>query len=1023
MSFMPFRIQKIWLLSALACVAVVYGLVVLWFVPTQPTVPLGCLLDRPHNQELSRRGIVIRDTNALKNLQIMGEPPVVGDRVIELAGRPIYSFTDWMRAHQQLRRLDIGSEGMLEHRVDPTEDQNLGALAAVSYPDRSRYVRVYFQRADDDKTLVCFLPLIPQSAADVSLTLVWYVLQVLIVAIGGFAYWNRPFDQPVRTFFALSSITLLAFVGGSHWWIIAASPLLVATFAVSGCLLPAVLLHFLMVYPYPGPFYQKRRTLALTTIYALPAMAAAMLGGMICLLWLMTTKLGVGPFSATIERLCSTSTALLLPFVHQLVLLVLAVALSYFVVCIVQLFFNFQNARNPLERNQVRWILSAAVFAVLPISYIYYLAIFDEVRFALGASRIPMFAASLAFMLAYGIGIARYKLMLIDQLISRGVWYYGSSLGIAVIFSALIAVGTVNALHQDLAVFGQTIPLILVLMTSILVLNWFRDALQRTLDKNYFSEKYQLDKALRRMNRVVSDVLEPEAVSANLLDSCREVLHVDEAALYLKRDGQSDFRMLLASGRSNFPLHLNVTKAATDELLEHRVLQRVPQGTSPLQQMMRELPADVIHGLEIQDQLGGILVLGSKPNHASYTAEDIAFVIALARITAIALHCSTVQQDVGRLNQDLQLKIEKIYEQERQLSALRQELMALSKVPNKATQEDDPFQRGGIKGESLAIRQVLDTVRKVATSSSSVLVRGESGTGKELLARAIHENSPRRSGPLVSVHCAALSATLLESELFGHVKGAFTDAREDKIGRFQMAHGGTLFLDEIGDISPEVQIKLLRVLQERTFEPVGGTRSIQVDVRLVAATHRNLEKLIAEGKFREDLFYRLNVISLTLPPLRERKDDLHELAIHFLLTASEKAGKQVMRIEDEALAVMQNYNWPGNIREVQNVIERAVVLAEGTSVTVQDLPQEILQPQQRLSSPTRTRPEQASSRESTSVPAQLTAARKTVAAPNAEEASLREALEQCQGNKAEAARLMGIPRSTFFSKLKKFGIS
>ncbi|MCA9096643.1 MAG: sigma 54-interacting transcriptional regulator, partial [Planctomycetaceae bacterium] len=230
------------------------------------------------------------------------------------------------------------------------------------------------------------------------------------------------------------------------------------------------------------------------------------------------------------------------------------------------------------------------------------------------------------------------------------------------------------------------------------------------------------------------------------------------------------------------------------------------------------------------------------------------------------------------------------------------------------------------RGKSPAIQRVLTTVRKVAASQSSVLIRGESGTGKELLAQAIHENSPRKNGPLVRVHCGALAAGLLESELFGHVKGAFTGAHRDKVGRFEMANGGTLFLDEIGDISLETQIKLLRVLQERTFEPVGSSRTVQVDVRLIAATHQNLEKLIAEGKFREDLFYRLNVISITSPPLRERTDDILELSLHFLRQGGERLGKRLTYIEDRALEAMLRYGWPGNVRQLENAIERACVL-------------------------------------------------------------------------------------------------
>lgn len=1015
---MQFKVQKIWVLSALAVFSIVYGLIVLWYVPTQPSVPLGCLVG--DSASIDSPGLEIRDTSALVNVKCKGNTPEVGDRIIEVGGRPIYSFTDWVRVHREFRRLEIGSEGMVQFVTDPTEERNLGNLAVVEYPDHSRYVRVWFQRAGEKEALVSFIPLVPQASFGVSITLLWYILQLFIIVLSGIAYWNRPFDQPVRTFFALSTVTLLAFVGGSHWWVIAGSPYLVSIFAVAGALLPAILLHFLMIYPFPSPIYARARKLTLTAIYGIPVLSAFALSTFIFSAWGLTQDLGTGPFAETLERSLSEMTARILPYLRLCILAVLGLSLIYFMICVQRLVRSYQVARNPLERNQVKWILWAALFAVLPIGYTFYIAFFDHVRFALGASRIPMFVASFAFMLAYGIGIARYKLMLIDQFVSRGVLYYGSSMTLAVVFSALIAVGAVNALHPDLSVLGKTSPIVLVFMTSILVLNWFRDTIQRALDRKFFSEKYQLDKALRRMNRVASDVLEPEDVSASLLDSCREVLQAKEAALYLRRKDLPEFRMLMASGLTQFPLQISITPEATATLSEHRVLQRVPQGRSPAQDLIRALKAEVIHGLEIQGHLGGILVLGAKPNHTSYSAEDVAFVIAMARITAIALHCATVQQDVSRLNQDLRLKTEKLNDRERQIGALQQELSSLSNAPQSAVIEEK-FHRSGILGKSPAIEAVLDTVRKVALSNSSVLIRGESGTGKELLARAIHENGSRSNGPLVSVHCAALSATLLESELFGHVKGAFTDAREDKIGRFQMANGGTLFLDEIGDISLEVQVKLLRVLQERSFEPVGGTKSIKVDVRLVAATHQNLEQLIAEGRFREDLFYRLNVISMTLPPLRERKEDLYELALHFLKSCSEKNEKHVRRIDPDAFTAIQNYLWPGNIRELQNVMERAVVMAEGNVVKLSDLPQEVLAPatQPRISQ--MSSPPSARNGKTLSLQ-QSVVARSTSKSKQEESQSLVDALEACHGNKAEAARLLGMPRSTFFSKLKKYKI-
>ena len=243
----------------------------------------------------------------------------------------------------------------------------------------------------------------------------------------------------------------------------------------------------------------------------------------------------------------------------------------------------------------------------------------------------------------------------------------------------------------------------------------------------------------------------------------------------------------------------------------------------------------------------GFVALGAKPNATAYTAEDVTFLTAINRITSVALHCAKVHEDITRLNEELQRKTDRIGEQRRQITLLESEVAGFSDAPDARTQQLD-LRRDLIRGRSPAIREVLKTVRKVSPSDASVLIRGESGTGKELLARTIHENSARHDQPLISVHCAALAPSLLESEIFGHVRGAFTGATADKQGRFAAADGGTLFLDEVGDIPLEVQIKLLRVLQERSFEPVGGAESVSVDVRLVAATHQNLERLISEGE-------------------------------------------------------------------------------------------------------------------------------------------------------------------------------
>ncbi len=307
---------------------------------------------------------------------------------------------------------------------------------------------------------------------------------------------------------------------------------------------------------------------------------------------------------------------------------------------------------------------------------------------------------------------------------------------------------------------------------------------------------------------------------------------------------------------------------------------------------------------------------------------------------------------------------------------------------------------GPIVGTSAETRRVLELVRKVAPTKASVLVTGESGVGKELVADAIHRLSPRKDKPLVKVHCAALSESLLESELFGHEKGAFTGATGRKRGRFELAHEGTLFLDEIGEINQNVQIKILRVLQEHTFERVGGEETVEVDVRVVAATNRDLKAEIEKGNFREDLYYRLNVVHLHVPALRERKDDIPLLASAFLAEFARENSKPIEGFDPKARAALYAYPWPGNVRELRNCVESAVVMASGRLVTLDDLPPTVV------------------SRASDSgivVPAGVPLA-------EAERVVILETLARNNGNKSRAAEILGIGRKTLYQKLEEYGL-
>jgi two-component system, NtrC family, response regulator HydG len=317
------------------------------------------------------------------------------------------------------------------------------------------------------------------------------------------------------------------------------------------------------------------------------------------------------------------------------------------------------------------------------------------------------------------------------------------------------------------------------------------------------------------------------------------------------------------------------------------------------------------------------------------------------------------------------------------------------------------FQAENLIGKSPAMKSMTDMLAMIAPSDATVLVTGESGTGKELIARSIHNNSPRRDKPLVVVNCAAITETLLESELFGHEKGAFTGADRRRDGRFQQAHGGTLFLDEIGETSAAMQVKLLRAIQEREIQRVGGQETFHVDVRIIAATNRDLESQVRAGAFREDLFYRLNVVALEVPPLRRRREDIPLLAHHFLSQFAEKNRKTIKGFSPQAMDMLIRYEWPGNVRELENAAERAVILMTGEYITEKHLPLSIVQ--------------HAVAAQEPSILSTLGADEEPRSLDEIEREVILTTLSAVGGNKSEAARRLGITRKTLHNKLKQYG--
>jgi len=391
----------------------------------------------------------------------------------------------------------------------------------------------------------------------------------------------------------------------------------------------------------------------------------------------------------------------------------------------------------------------------------------------------------------------------------------------------------------------------------------------------------------------------------------------------------------------------------------------------------------------------------------------------------------TIETAVDAMKKGAYDYITKPFEQEEMKATVYKAVRTQELGQKELLPEFEYQERFGIIGENPTMKEIYKTVEKIADSPSTILIIGESGTGKELIARALHERSFRRDKPFIKVNCAAIPENLVESELFGYEKGAFTGAVTSKPGRFELAHTGTLFLDEIAEIKKEIQVKLLRVLQEQEFERVGGIKTLKVDVRLVAATNRDLHKEIKEGNFREDLFYRLNVVPIKLPALRDRKSDIPLLVRHFIAKYNKRLNKNVQSISEEAKALLMRHNWPGNIRELENVIERAILLSDSERITKADLPEEL--------KAEGIEPGDSEVEEQDYPPLPVLGSQRELQAPiyglnsdlslkdavrqatiQVEKNLIVKALQETRGNVTRAARKLGISRKSLQTKMKEY---
>lgn len=958
--------------------------------------------------------------------------PKNGDLLYRVAGREVPSALHLQDLFDQASPIAIHDGVPQLPSVEALA--GLPKEAVVADVGDQRWVRVDYYSAAERREQTDWLLLRPSSTAAVGISFGWFLLEMGIFAIGATVVWKRPGDGSAVLFFLLCTVNAVTFMGAFHWPSLIGSKALAYPFVFAAMLLAPMTLHFFAMFPRPLGIIRANPRRSTFVIYAVPGVWMLFLFYQI---WRID-RLYYDPQSADV-------LAEMLGKLAGTIYGYLAASVGMYLVGFGVLIYRFLRGRTMQERQQVQGLLAAVMLTMGPVGYLLRTAVNDRAEFAFGPMpKLMVYITSLLFTTAYGLSISRYKLMQVGRVMNRGILYVGIS---SVAFCAMVGLATA-LVGEFYFRWENALAAGLTAMVIVVALGWIRDRFQKSLDRNFFREKYRLDKAVRQLGAAVDRLVEPAQLARQLLQGARDTIGAERGVVYLRDDESESFTVADHVGWPSAPKTLKPEHPLIAELAISGTLKRSALGAGARE--LHAFGAELGFLLELEGALIGAAFFGPRQDGDPYTPEDQNFVSTLARTTTLALSTAQGHRTILTLKEELQSKVDKISEQQRRIMFLQGELLSRGdgerdgdapRDPKSKNDKEPEAWRSEILGASPVVRELLEKAAKVALSPASVLVRGESGTGKELLARAIHRNSPRANKPFIVVHCAALSSGLLESELFGHVKGAFTGADRDKAGRFELADGGTLFLDEIGDISLETQTKLLRVLQERTFERVGGVQTLAVDVRLIAATHQNLEELIRTGRFREDLFYRLNVISLRCPSLRERKDDIFELALHFLRGYAKQAGKPPVRIEEQALEVLTNYAWPGNIRQLENAIERAVVLSESAEIRVADLPPEILEAARRTPLDSKNR---IASRRDSITPSdasrsgtnRLSGGRTVVveSAPVAAQAGLgdeldhfererlSEALVRSRGNKAEAARMLGIPRSTFFSKLRKYGL-
>jgi len=834
------------------------------------------------------------------------------------------------------------------------------------------------------------------------LMLLWTCVSAGLITAAYIMYLRRPEDPPARLYYLECVVAAVTFIGALSWQVIYGNWLLFSIFLLCSALIVPLGLHFFLVYPETSS--ALKRWPRLTVLPYIP-----MVVFLVVAIAVIARMSGAIPPSSLVPITESRYVDVL----GGLALFYIPLAVLYLGLSVVNVYLTYKRTTQSEARTQIKWVLWGAAVSVMLLALLIVLAAENAQyhEYIFGRMQFMLLLIVLAMLISSGLSMLKYRLMYVDALLNRSLAYVLVS---AVVFGAFSLTALVLTWMVKLITGTQSaITLVIAALAIIYVFRPISEWVQSWVDRLFYREKYEFQQAVWNVSSAIVSILDLDVVLRRVLDTVIDSLRLKRGAVLL---WDAEHQTARVAYQRDFPNPERLLPPDTDDPLlrtiladpKPLVLRELIQDVSgnpdvaALQQRMVEMYVEAAVPICRGTSLLGILLLGRKRSRQIFTTEDLRLLQTLANQAAVAVSNAQTYSTINELNRSLATQIKKVDEQRREILALQEQLLRENIYLKEEIEQRYNFQ--DIVGASTGLRNILDTVKKVAPGNSACLVCGESGTGKELVARAIHFNTPRHNKPFVKVNCAALPETLLESELFGHEKGSFTGAVQDRQGRFEVADGGTIFLDEVGDIPLPLQVKLLRVLQEHEFERIGSNRTRRVDVRVIAATNRDLEDMLEDGSFREDLFYRLNVIRIVVPPLRDRREDISALAIHFLNKAARETGKPIRGIHPDALQTLRTYDWPGNVRELENVIERAVVLADDEMLTVHDLPAEMTR---RVALGTSVETNDG--------------LRDQIAAMELE--SLRRALKDANGNKSRAAKALGLARSTFISKLKKWDLA